>query len=78
MAYHHISNAQGQERDTMLGLKTNSLDIFDRFFPSQDEHTSEKRFGNLIALPLQGVAANDGNTIFGLIHDNIFRPVMNQ
>jgi superfamily II DNA or RNA helicase len=38
-------------------------DSFDRLFPNQDEH-SGKGFGNLIALPLQGKARENNNTIF--------------
>jgi len=38
-------------------------DSFDRLFPNQDEH-SGKGFGNLIALPLQGVARKNNNTVF--------------
>jgi superfamily II DNA or RNA helicase len=36
---------------------------FDRLFPSQDQ-LSGKGFGNLIALPLNGTAAQQGNTCF--------------
>jgi len=36
---------------------------FDRLFPNQDFH-NQKGFGNLIALPLQGKAVNEGNTCF--------------
>jgi superfamily II DNA or RNA helicase len=36
---------------------------YDRMFPSQDEHTG-KGFGNLIALPLQGAALTQRNTVF--------------
>ena len=36
---------------------------FDRLFPSQDVIT-KNGLGNLIALPFQGVAASNGNTIF--------------
>ncbi len=36
---------------------------FDRLFPNQD-YLSGKGFGNLIALPLQGVSRKDGNTVF--------------
>ena len=36
---------------------------FDRLFPSQDVIT-KNGLGNLIALPFQGVAARDGNTVF--------------
>lgn len=38
-------------------------DSFDRLFPNQDEH-SGKGFGNLIALPMQGKARENNNTIF--------------
>jgi|WetSurMetagenome_2_1015567.scaffolds.fasta_scaffold02025_10 superfamily II DNA or RNA helicase len=38
-------------------------DSFDRLFPNQDEH-SGKGFGNLIALPLQGMARKNNNTVF--------------
>ena len=36
---------------------------YDRMFPSQDEHTG-KGFGNLIALPLQGISIKQNNTVF--------------
>ena len=38
-------------------------DSFDRLFPNQDEH-SGRGFGNLIALPLQGQARENSNTVF--------------
>ncbi|MEA3365478.1 MAG: restriction endonuclease subunit R, partial [Candidatus Hydrogenedentes bacterium] len=39
------------------------LDSYDRLFPNQD--TMPKRgLGNLIALPLQGIPAKRGNTLF--------------
>ena len=38
-------------------------DSFDRLFPNQDE-LSGKGFGNLIALPMQGKARENNNTIF--------------
>jgi len=38
-------------------------DSFDRLFPNQDE-LSGKGFGNLIALPMQGRARENNNTIF--------------
>ena len=37
---------------------------FDKMFPSQDELTSRKPLGNLIALPFQGKAAESGHTLF--------------
>ena len=42
---------------------TLSLDSHDRFFPSQD-FLPKGGFGNLIALPLQKVAREQGNTVF--------------
>jgi superfamily II DNA or RNA helicase len=36
---------------------------FDRLFPNQDS-ISKDGFGNLIALPFQGAAVRDGNTVF--------------
>jgi len=39
------------------------LDSFDRFFPNQDT-LPKGGFGNLIALPLQKAARNQGNTVF--------------
>jgi len=39
------------------------LSSFDRLFPNQDE-LSGKGFGNLIALPFQGKAVANGNTLF--------------
>lgn len=40
-----------------------SLDSYDRFFPNQDS-LPKGGFGNLIALPLQGVARRKGNSVF--------------
>jgi hypothetical protein len=49
---------RAMERRHQLGL-----DSYDRFFPSQD--TMPKGvFGNLIALPLQGVPRKSGNSVF--------------
>ena len=39
------------------------VDSFDRLFPNQDYHTG-KGFGNLIALPLQYVPRQKGNSVF--------------
>ncbi len=39
------------------------LDSYDRFFPNQDTLPAGG-FGNLIALPLQGLARKDGNSVF--------------
>jgi superfamily II DNA or RNA helicase len=46
-----------------LGFKS-----YDRLFPSQD-HLTEGGLGNLIALPLQGVARRAGNSVF--VDDNL-------
>ncbi|MFA5020668.1 MAG: DEAD/DEAH box helicase family protein [Patescibacteria group bacterium] len=51
-------------------------DSFDCLFPNQDEH-SGKGFGNLIALPLQGQARENSNTIF-LDHKNGLLPFDDQ
>ncbi|WBT08708.1 DEAD/DEAH box helicase family protein [Corynebacterium sp. SCR221107] len=51
-------------------MRNSSLDFssFDRFFPAQDtlpSHASGKaRYGNLIALPLQGDRRREGRTVF--------------
>ncbi|MEA1926932.1 MAG: DEAD/DEAH box helicase family protein, partial [Candidatus Auribacterota bacterium] len=47
---------------------TLTLDSHDRFFPSQD-FLPKGGFGNLIALPLQKVAREQGNTVF--VNDEI-------
>ncbi|MBW3603382.1 MAG: DEAD/DEAH box helicase [Actinobacteria bacterium] len=52
-----------------------ALDSYDRLFPSQDL-APRGSFGNLIALPLQGHAARDGNSVF-LDHDTL-SPVEDQ
>ncbi|MDO8667888.1 MAG: DEAD/DEAH box helicase family protein [bacterium] len=51
-------------------------DSFDRLFPNQDEH-SGKGFGNLIALPVQGKARENNNTIF-LNPENGLLPIDDQ
>ncbi len=48
---------------------------FDRLFPNQDFH-SGKGLGNLIAIPFNGKAIQDGNSIF-INHEN-FEPYPNQ
>ncbi len=53
---------------------TLSLDSYDRFFPNQDS-LPKGGFGNLIALPLQRGARENGNTVF--LDDNLF-PYENQ
>lgn len=40
-----------------------SFNSYDRFFPNQDT-LPEGGFGNLVALPLQGKARRDGNSVF--------------
>ncbi|MBB4823669.1 superfamily II DNA or RNA helicase [Sporosarcina luteola] len=55
--------------------KTNiSLSSFDRMFPNQDELPA-KGFGNLIALPLQGRARKEKNSLFV---DDSFHPYPDQ
>jgi hypothetical protein len=49
---------RAMERRHQLGL-----DSYDRFFPSQDT-MPRGGFGNLIALPLQGVPRKTGNSVF--------------
>lgn len=49
---------------------------FDRLFPNQD-YLSGKGFGNLIALPLQGVPRKSGNSVF-LDPDKNFEPLADQ
>ncbi|MFH0853565.1 MAG: DEAD/DEAH box helicase family protein [bacterium] len=47
-----------------LGMSAFEKEVsFDRLFPNQDMQ-SGKGFGNLIALPLQGISLGQGNTIF--------------
>lgn len=48
---------------------------FDRLFPNQDFH-SGKGLGNLIALPLNGKAAQNGNSLF--LNSETFVPFTNQ
>lgn len=48
---------------------------FDRLFPNQDFH-SGKGLGNLIALPLNGKAAQNGNSMF--LSSETFEPFTNQ
>jgi len=50
-------------RDAKIIDQFSKEDSFDRLFPNQDEH-SGKGFGNLIALPLQGKARENNNTVF--------------
>jgi superfamily II DNA or RNA helicase len=51
-----------------------STDSFDRFFPSQDT-MPKGEFGNLIALPFQGIPSKSGNSVFIDIN---FRPYPEQ
>ncbi|OGH88217.1 MAG: hypothetical protein A3J93_00560 [Candidatus Magasanikbacteria bacterium RIFOXYC2_FULL_42_28] len=61
---------------------SNSIDpldgecTFDRIFPNQD-YLSGKGLGNLIALPLQGAARKNNNTVFLDIENN-FTPFVDQ
>lgn len=49
---------EAMEREGRMSFKS-----YDRFFPNQDYMTSGG-FGNLVALPLQGRARKDGNSVF--------------
>lgn len=51
-----------------------SFASYDRFFPNQDT-MPEGGFGNLVALPLQGKARKDGNSVFV---DEKFEPYVDQ
>ncbi len=46
-----------------VGSTKNKISNFDRLFPNQDEH-SGKGYGNLIALPMQQTALENGNSCF--------------
>lgn len=61
----HKSRAIGLEvARKVLGLSDFDKEAsFDRLFPSQDVVT-KNGLGNLIALPFQGAAASEGNTVF--------------
>jgi len=61
----HKSRAIGLEvARKALGLSAFDKEAsFDRLFPSQDVVT-KNGLGNLIALPFQGIAARDGDTVF--------------
>lgn len=50
--------SEAMNRDGRISLKS-----YDRVFPSQD-HLPEGGFGNLVALPLQGKARKNGNSVF--------------
>lgn len=51
-----------------------SFKSYDRFFPNQDT-MPEGGFGNLVALPLQGIARKNGNSVFV---DEFFHPYEDQ
>ena len=53
---------------------TQSFKSYDRMFPSQD-YITDKSFGNLIALPLNGLSGKSGFTLFV---DKDFNPFKNQ
>lgn len=50
--------SEAMNRDGRISLKS-----YDRFFPNQD-YMPEGGFGNLVALPLQGKARCEGNSVF--------------
>lgn len=60
---------EAMNRDGRVSLKS-----YDRVFPSQD-HLPEGGLGNLIALPLQGKARRNGNSVFV---DEAFIPIEDQ
>ena len=60
--------------EAMRRRGTLSFKSYDRLFPNQD-YLPEGGFGNLIALPLQGKARKDGNSVFV---DEIFEPYSDQ
>lgn len=60
---------EAMERDGRLSFKS-----YDRFFPNQD-FMPTGGFGNLVALPLQGRARKDGNSVFV---DEDFIPLTDQ
>lgn len=53
---------EAMNRDGRVSFKS-----YDRFFPNQD-HLPEGGFGNLVALPLQGLPRKKGNSVF--VDDN--------
>ena len=50
------------------------MESYDRFFPNQD-FLPKGGFGNLVALPLQGMARQNGNSVFV---DEVFSPYTDQ
>lgn len=60
---------EAMEREGRMSFKS-----YDRFFPNQD-FLPNGGFGNLVALPLQGEARKDGNSVFV---DNDFKPFADQ
>ena len=61
--------AEAMNKDSHISFKS-----YDRFFPNQD-CLPEGGFGNLVALPLQGKARKNGNSIFV---DDKFQPFTDQ
>ena len=58
-----------------ITIKASSSSSFDRIFPNQDQHTG-KGLGNLIALPFQKAAMENGNCCF--IDPHTFEPYSDQ
>ena len=58
-----------------IAIKTSNSSSFDRIFPNQDQHTG-KGLGNLIALPFQKAAMENGNCCF--IDPYTFEPYPDQ
>ena len=59
--------AEAMNKDMHLSFKS-----YDRFFPNQDT-LPEGGFGNLVALPLQGNARKNGNSVFVDKDFNVYR-----
>ena len=60
--------------ETMSSIHNLPMNSYDRMFPNQD-YVPKGGFGNLIALPLQKVAAEKGNTLF---LDDDLQPISEQ
>ena len=52
-----------------------SFKSYDRFFPNQDT-MPKGGFGNLVALPLQGNARKNGNSVFAVSYTHLTLPTM--
>ncbi len=75
-AYKSRNIAVNTLREAKIIDQFDKEESFDRLFPNQDAH-SGRGFGNLIALPLQGKARENNNTIF-LDAENDLAPISDQ